>query len=37
MAADEIGRLTAHLAATGGWRDGLPRELFTARWLDHAG
>lgn len=37
MAADEVGRLTAHLAATGGWRDGLPRELFAARWLDPAG
>ncbi|GAA4956247.1 hypothetical protein GCM10023205_17930 [Yinghuangia aomiensis] len=37
MAADEIGRLTADLAATGGWRDGLPQELFTVRWLDHAG
>ncbi|MFF7251054.1 hypothetical protein ACFZBU_45205 [Embleya sp. NPDC008237] len=32
MAADEIG--TARLAATGEWRDGLPQELFTARWLD---
>ncbi len=37
MAADEIGRLTARLAATGEWRDGLPQELFTARWLDDGG
>ena len=32
MAADEIGRLTADLAATGRWTDPLPRDVFRARW-----
>ncbi|MEU5995083.1 FAD-dependent oxidoreductase [Spirillospora sp. NPDC047418] len=32
MAADELGRLTASLAATGRWSDGLPHQLFRAEW-----
>lgn len=32
MAADEIGRLTAGLAATGRWTDPLPHAAFRARW-----
>ncbi|MEH6819733.1 MAG: hypothetical protein V7706_07295 [Dietzia psychralcaliphila] len=35
MAADEIGRLSAGLAATGRWTDPLPRSVFRARWEDH--
>ncbi|WP_149262549.1 FAD-binding oxidoreductase [Actinomadura sp. K4S16] len=32
MAADELGRLTASLAATGRWTDGIPHRLFQAEW-----
>lgn len=32
MAADEIGRLTADLAAAGRWTDPLPHDVFRARW-----
>lgn len=32
MAADEIGRLTAQLAATGRWTDSLTWAAFAARW-----
>ncbi|WP_235027295.1 NAD(P)/FAD-dependent oxidoreductase [Dietzia psychralcaliphila] len=34
MAADEIGRLSAGLAATGRWTDPLPRSVFRARWKE---
>ncbi|WP_067797996.1 NAD(P)/FAD-dependent oxidoreductase [Actinomadura formosensis] len=33
MAADELGRLTASLASTGRWSDGIPHQLFQAEWL----
>ncbi|GAA4483978.1 FAD-binding oxidoreductase [Rhodococcus olei] len=32
MAADEIGRLAAELAATGRWSDSIPHDLVQARW-----
>ena len=34
MAADEIGRLTAELTLRGDWNDGIPQEVFRARWAD---
>lgn len=33
MIADELGRLTASLAATGRWSDSLPHQLFRAEWM----
>lgn len=32
MAADELGRLTAEFTLTGRWSDGIPHEVFRARW-----
>lgn len=34
MAADEIGRLTADYTLRGRWNDGIPYEVFRARWTD---
>ncbi|WP_010542191.1 NAD(P)/FAD-dependent oxidoreductase [Dietzia alimentaria] len=33
MAADELGRLTAEYTLAGQWRDGIPHEVFRARWV----
>ena len=32
MAADELGRLTAEYTLAGQWRDGIPHDVFRARW-----
>ena len=32
MAADELGRLTAEYTLSGQWRDGIPHDVFRARW-----
>jgi hypothetical protein len=29
---DEIGRIAAHLAATGTWTSSIPREVMAAKW-----
>ncbi|MDG3009759.1 FAD-binding oxidoreductase [Rhodococcus sp. D2-41] len=34
MAADEIGRLAAELTMSGHWTDGIPGDVFAARWAD---
>ncbi|KAA0918426.1 FAD-binding oxidoreductase [Dietzia sp. ANT_WB102] len=34
MAADELGRLTAEYTLTGQWKDGIPHDVFRARWAD---